>query len=144
MTGLIPVANILSGKLAGRYGALVPMLLGQGLAVAGLLLLLSVDTSTPSAAAAVLLVPTALGCALTVPPLTATMMEAVPPDRAGLAAGVLNSARQVAGGLAIAVFGALVGGGFEAGMRWGLAVSAVLFTTTAVATLRLRRSAGSS
>jgi DHA2 family methylenomycin A resistance protein-like MFS transporter len=144
MTGLISVTNIASGKLAGRYGARLPMLLGQWLAVAGLLLLLCVDTSTPSAAVAVLLVPTALGCALTVPPLTATMMEAVPPDRAGLAAGVLNSARQVAGGLAIAVFGALVGGGFEAGMRWGLAVSAVLFTTTAVATLRLRRPAGSS
>ncbi|MFF3905508.1 MFS transporter [Streptomyces sp. NPDC001848] len=139
MSGLIAVTNIVSGKLAGRYGVRMPMLLGQLLAVAGLLLLLAVDASTPSAAVAVLLIPLAVGCALTVPPLTAAMMEAVPPDRAGLAAGVLNSARQVAGGLAIAVFGALVGGGFEAGMRWALAVSAALFVATALATLRLRR-----
>ena len=144
MSGLIAVTNIVSGKLAGRYGVRMPMLLGQSLAVAGLLLLLAVGASTPSAVVAVLLIPLALGCALTVPPLTAAMMEAVPPDRAGLAAGVLNSARQVAGGLAIAVFGALVGGGFEAGMRWALVVSAVLFAATASATLRLRRPVSSS
>lgn len=144
MSGLIAVTNIVSGKLAGRYGVRMPMLLGQWLAVAGLLPLLAVDAYTPSVVVAVLLIPLALGCALTVPPLTAAMMEAVPPDRAGLAAGVLNSARQVAGGLAIAVFGALVGGGFEAGMRWGLALSAVLFAATALATLRLRPPVSSS
>jgi DHA2 family methylenomycin A resistance protein-like MFS transporter len=138
MTGLIAVTNVVAGKLAGRYGPRLPMLVGQGLAVAGLLVLLYVDTDTPSALVAVLLVPLALGCALTVPPLTAAMMDAVPAERAGLAAGVLNAARQVAGGLGIAVFGTLVSDGFAGGMRVSLVISAGLLFVTGAATSRLR------
>ncbi|MEU6258227.1 MFS transporter [Streptomyces sp. NPDC047043] len=138
MTGLIAVTNVAAGKLAGRYGAKVPMLVGQALAVVGLLVLLYVGAGTPPAGVAVLLVPLALGCALTVPPLTAAMMDAVPVERAGLAAGVLNAARQVAGGLGIAVFGALVSDGFAGGMRMALAISAGLLAVTGAATSRLR------
>ncbi|MEW2156508.1 MFS transporter [Streptomyces sp. NPDC007189] len=137
MTGLIAVTNVVAGKLAGRYGPRLPMLVGQPLAVAGLLALLYVDAGTPSVLVAVLLVPLALGCALTVPPLTTAMMDAVPAERAGLAAGVLNAARQVAGGLGIAVFGALLGHGFEAGMRLSLTVSAALLTVTFALSFRL-------
>lgn len=137
MTGLIAVTNVVAGKLAGRYGPRLPMLVGQGLACAGLLILLSVDTGTPSALVTVLLVPMALGCALTVPPLTAAMMDAVPAERAGLAAGVLNSARQVSGGLGIAVFGALVSDGFLEGMRLSLVISAALLAVTFALSCRL-------
>ncbi|ANS64365.1 drug/proton antiporter [Streptomyces lincolnensis] len=137
MTGLIAVTNVVAGKLAGRYGPRLPMLVGQALAVVGLLVLLSVDTGTPSALVAVLLVPMALGCALTVPPLTAAMMDAVPAERAGLAAGVLNAARQVAGGLGIAAFGALVSDGFVGGMRLSLVISAGLLAVTFALSCRL-------
>ncbi len=137
MTGLIAVTNVVAGKLAGRYGPRLPMLAGQGLAAAGLLVLLYVDAGTPSALVAVLLVPMALGCALTVPPLTAAMMDAVPAERAGLAAGVLNSARQVSGGLGIAVFGALVSDGFVEGMRLSLVISAALLAVTFALSCRL-------
>ncbi|MFF0162402.1 MFS transporter [Streptomyces sp. NPDC005263] len=137
MTGLIAVTNVVAGKLAGRHGPRLPMLVGQALAVAGLLGLLYVDAGTPTALVAVLLVPMALGCALTVPPLTAAMMDAVPAERAGLAAGVLNAARQVSGGLGIAVFGALVSDGFVAGMRLSLAISAALLVVTFALSCRL-------
>ncbi|MEV0635543.1 MFS transporter [Streptomyces sp. NPDC050619] len=137
MTCLIGVTNLVAGKLAGRYGPRLPMLVGQGLAVPGLLVLLYVDSGTPAALVAVLLVPMALGCALTVPPLTAAMMDAVPAERAGLAAGVLNAARQVAGGLGIAVFGALVSDGFEAGMRLSLVIGAALLAVTFALSFRL-------
>ncbi|MFI2199263.1 MFS transporter [Streptomyces sp. NPDC020192] len=137
MSGLIGVTNVLSGKLAGRYGPRLPMLIGQALAVAGLLGLLAVGPGTPSVVVAVLLIPMALGCALTVPPLTAVMMDAVPAERAGLAAGVLNAARQVAGGLGIAVFGALVNGGSATGMRASLVLGAALFVPTLLLSFRL-------
>ncbi|NGO12695.1 MFS transporter [Streptomyces sp. HC44] len=138
MTGLIAVTNVLAGRVAGRFGPRLPMLIGQLLAVAGLLILLYADAGTPPVLLAFLLVPLALGCALAIPPLTAAMMDAVPGERAGLAAGVLNAARQVAGGLGIAVFGALVSDGFEAGMRVSLALSATALTLTATATWRMR------
>ncbi len=137
MTGLIPLTNIAAGRLAARHGARLPMLTGQLLAALGTLVLLYVDQSTPPLLVAVLLVPMALGCALTVPPLTAVMMDAVTAERAGLAAGVLNSARQVAGGLGIAVFGALVSADFTAGLRESLAISAALFAATAFLSFRL-------
>ncbi|MFI5974346.1 MFS transporter [Streptomyces sp. NPDC051452] len=137
MTGLIAVTNVVAGKVAGRYGPRLPMLVGQPVAVVGLLVLLYVDADTPPLLVAALLIPLALGCALTVPPLTAAMMDAVPADRAGLAAGVLNAARQVSGGLGIAVFGALVADGFEAGLRVSLAISAALLTVTFALSFRL-------
>ncbi|MFJ9898033.1 MFS transporter [Streptomyces sp. NPDC091280] len=137
MTGLIGVANLVSGKLAARHGPQLPMRAGQSLAAVGALLLLGVDEGTPPLLVAWLLVPMALGCALTVPPLTIAMMDAVPAERAGLAAGVLNSARQVAGGLGIAVFGALVSDGFTRGLRESLAISAALFAVTASLSFRL-------
>ncbi len=137
MTGLIPLTNIAASKLAPRHGARLPMLTGQLLAALGTLVLLYVDESTPPLLVAVLLVPMALGCALTVPPLTAVMMDAVTAERAGLAAGVLNSARQVAGGLGIAVFGALVSADFTTGLRESLAISATLFAATAFLSFRL-------
>lgn len=137
MTGLIAVTNVVAGKLAGRFGPRLPMVVGQWVAVAGLLLLLSVGSGTPAPLVAVALVPLALGCALTVPPLTAAMMDAVPAERAGLAAGVLNAARQVAGGLGIAVFGTLVADGFATGMRLSLAIAAVLLAVTGAFSFRL-------
>ncbi|MFJ2235346.1 MFS transporter [Streptomyces sp. NPDC087859] len=138
MSGLIAASNVSAGRLAGRYGPRVPILIGQGLATAGLLLLLvCVDEGTPAALVAALLIPLSVGCALTVPPLTSLMMEAVPAERAGLAAGVLNSARQTAGGLGIAVFGTLVSHGFVEGMRQSLGIGAALFAVTWLFSFRL-------
>ncbi|WP_367040593.1 MFS transporter [Streptomyces sp. Je 1-332] len=139
MTGLIAVTNVAAGKLAARVGPRVPMLVGQAVAVLGLLALLFADASTPAVGLAFLMVPLALGCALTIPPLTAAMMEAVPADRAGLAAGVLNAARQVSGGLGIAAFGGLLAGDFVSGMRVSLLIAAGLLAASGVATLGLRR-----
>jgi DHA2 family methylenomycin A resistance protein-like MFS transporter len=137
MSALIGATNVFAGKLAGHYGPRLPMLIGQGTACAGLLLLLYVGQGTPPALVAVLLVPTALGCALTIPPLTSVTLDAVPAERAGLAAGVLTSARQVGGGLGIAVFGALVSGGFVAGMRESLGIGAALCAVTWLLSFRL-------
>lgn len=71
-------------------------------------------------------------------------MDAVPAERAGLAAGVLNSARQVAGGLGIAVFGALVAGDFTGGMRMSLVIGACLLLLTFGLSFRLAGPAASS
>ncbi|MEW2132403.1 MFS transporter [Streptomyces sp. NPDC005435] len=137
MTGVIAVTNLVSGKLTGRYGPRVPMIAGLALSVLGLLGLLGVGTATPTVAAALLLVPLALGCALAIPALTAVMLDAVPAGRSGLAAGVLNAARQVSGGLGIAVFGALMAGGFVTGLRMGLAVCVAALLVALALSFRL-------
>ncbi|MFJ8754707.1 MFS transporter [Streptomyces sp. NPDC102441] len=137
MTATVVGANVLSGRLANRYGPRPPMLAGQLISLAGLLLLLFVDKDTPLLLTAALLVPLSAGAGLALPPLTAAMMDAVPAERAGVAAGVLNAARQVSGGMGVAVFGALVADGFGSGLRTSLAISAALLAVTALATARL-------
>ncbi|WP_335973313.1 MFS transporter [Streptomyces sp. CA2R106] len=136
MTLVISVMNVLSGRITDRHGPGVPMLVGQGGAVVGLLVLLPVGAGTPAVLTAVAMVPLSLGAALAVPALTAAAMGAVPGERAGMAAGVLNAGRQVAGAFSVAVFGALVGDGthFVAGMRRGLLIAAVLLAAAALAT----------
>ncbi|MCD2467590.1 MFS transporter [Streptomyces sp. NPDC056460] len=137
MTGLLAGVNILSARVAARYGARLPIVLGQAVAVAGLLGLLTVDAHTPRVAQALLLVPLALGAGFSLPPLIASMMEAVPADRAGTAAGLLNAVRQTAGALAIAVFGSLAAASMESALRTSLLISAALLALTTLLSLRL-------
>ncbi|MFI8516283.1 MFS transporter [Streptomyces sp. NPDC085481] len=139
MTGLLAGVNVLSAKVAARYGARLPIVVGQVVAVAGLLGLLTVDADTPRAAQALLLVPLALGAGFSLPPLIASMMEAVPAERAGTAAGLLNAIRQTAGALAVAVFGSLAAEGMATALRTSALISAALVTVTALASTRLPR-----
>ncbi|MEU8028458.1 hypothetical protein AB0C13_07425 [Streptomyces sp. NPDC049099] len=110
---------------------------GAGVAVAAGAASLRIGARRPHPVVSVPLVPPALGCALTVPPPTAATTVAVPAERAALAAGVLDSARQMAGGPGIAVFGAPLGDGFEAGVRLSPAVGAARLTVTFALSFRL-------
>nr|WP_260475152.1 MFS transporter [Streptomyces sp. WAC 06725] len=139
MTALVAVVNLASAKLAARFGPRVPMVAGQLVGAAGSLALLTVSPHTHVGTMAALMVPVGLGGALAVPALTALLLDAVPADRAGTASAVLNTARQVGGAIAVAVFGALLAGAdtFLSGMRWSmlLAVAGLLLTAGAAATL---------
>lgn len=143
MTALVAVVNLVSAKLAVRFGPRVPMLAGQLLGTAGLVALLTVDEHTPVWVVAALMVPIGLGGALAVPALTATLLDAVPADRAGTSSAVLNTARQVGGAIAVAAFGALLADAdtFSAGMRWSMLLAAVGLALTAATTLTLRQEA---
>ncbi|WP_405406719.1 MFS transporter [Streptomyces sp. NBC_01104] len=139
MTALVAVANLASARLATRYGPRVPMVAGQLIGAAGLLALLTIGTHTNVWVVAGLMVPVGLGGALAVPALTAMLLDRVPADRAGVAGAVLNTARQVGGALAVAVFGALLAGAdsFLSGMHWSVLIAAAGLLTTAGATLTL-------
>ena len=50
------------------------------------------------------------GMALTMPAATASVLEAAPADRGGIASGVVNAARQAGGVLGVALLGTLVSG----------------------------------
>ncbi|CAM5740677.1 DHA2 family efflux MFS transporter permease subunit OS=Streptomyces alboniger OX=132473 GN=CP975_34390 PE=4 SV=1 [Streptomyces alboniger] len=141
MTALIAVVNLASAKLAGQFGPRVPMVAGQLIGAAGLATLTGVGAHTGVWTVAALMVPVGLGGALTVPALTAMLLDAVPSDRAGTASAVLNTARQAGGAIAVAVFGALLAGQdtFLAGMRWSMLLAAAGLALTAGATLTLLR-----
>ncbi|MFG2564213.1 MFS transporter [Streptomyces sp. NPDC048567] len=144
MTALVALVNLASARMAARYGPRVPMTVGQLVGAGGLLSLLVVGPHTGVWVVAMLMVPVGLGGALAVPALTAMLLDAVPADRAGTAGAVLNTARQVGGAIAVAVFGALLAGAdsFLAGMRWSVLLAAAGLLATAAATLTLPRAGG--
>ena len=104
-----------SGGLVGRVGARLPLTIGPIIAAVGFGLFARAGVSTsywPTIFPAAVLL--GLGMAVTVAPLTTTVMAAVPSDHAGVASGINNTVARVAGLLAIAVFGVILVRKFDA------------------------------
>ncbi|MBE1162172.1 MFS transporter [Dyella acidiphila] len=101
--------NVFSGWLVGRAGARLPMVLGALIDAAGFGLFLLLGASSPYLLMlpAFALLPCGMG--LGVPAMTTTVLSAVEKEASGTASGVLNSARQAAGAMGVALFGALAG-----------------------------------
>lgn len=139
MASLI-VANVAAGRIAARLGARLPMTAGLLIAALGFALLRDVDARVGYAAlmGRLLLVPIGIGIA--VPPMTAALLATVPRARSGLAAGVLNTVRQAAGAIGVAVYGALAATDIVDGMRRAFLAGAVMLALAAlVAALGVRR-----
>jgi EmrB/QacA subfamily drug resistance transporter len=110
-----------SGGLVARIGSRLPLTLGPATAALGLALYARPGSGgtywTTFFPAVVVL---AFGMAVTVAPLTTTVMAAVDARHAGVASGINNAVARVAGLLAIAVFGVLFARTFEVRVRPGL------------------------
>ena len=135
------LSNVLSGRVIARFGTRKPMIAGAlvDLAGFGVLGLASTTQSLPLMLVGFLLIPTGMG--LAVPAMTTTVLSSVDKSRSSLAAAILNTARQSAGAIGVAVFGALAHGDADhigAGLRLTCVVSMIALGCAAVAAARLK------
>jgi EmrB/QacA subfamily drug resistance transporter len=103
-----------SGALADRFGARLPLTVGPLVAAAGFLLFAILPASGGFAATLLpALCTLGLGMAITIAPLTATVLGAVDRADQGTASGINNAVARVAALLAVAVFGLIAAGTFN-------------------------------
>jgi EmrB/QacA subfamily drug resistance transporter len=125
-TIIMGVLSRWSGGLLDRVGARVPLIVGPTIAGVGFALLALSGPSTAYWSG--FLLPMAVigfGMAVTVAPLTTTVINAVPGHQTGIASGINNAVASVATLLAIAVFGAVTLNGFDHALDRGLQTSAL-------------------
>lgn len=134
---------LISGRITARLGTRRPMIGGLAAACFGTLLFLLGETgNTPFLLVAGEIV-TGLGCGMTVPAMTTTLLNAVPKSQVGVASALLNASRQLGGVLGVAILGSILGSlsersAFLAGMHLALLLVALLFLMGSVLTQALR------
>ncbi len=117
------------GALAGKHGPRLFMAVGPMVAGVGYLLMMSAADPfnfwTQILPGQLLF---SVGLAITVAPLTAAILGAVPPEQSGIGSAINNAVSRVAGLIAVALAGVLLGGALEFGsFRRIMAITAALF-----------------
>jgi len=131
LTAVVTGSNMVSGRMMKAAGASRPVTIGLGFCIAGYLGFLPTNDSTPFWVMALPMIAIGIGGGLITPAVTAALMETVEKQRAGIAAGVLNTARQTGSALGVAIFGALLAS-FQ---PISMGLDAVLMTAAAVSLL---------
>jgi EmrB/QacA subfamily drug resistance transporter len=111
MIGLMFLLSRWSGGLVAKYGSRRPLIIGPLIAGGGYLLLATMGVGRSYWSSVLPAVVTlGIGMAVTVAPLTTTVMSAVDQAHAGTASGINNAVARVAGLLSIAALGTVFGG----------------------------------
>lgn len=111
LTAGFVISNLLSGNIINRYGIRIPILIGLiifALGFAGLFIS-GMHTSFWELSIPFLLI--SLGMGLAVPAMTNGILSSVDKTLSGTASAALNTVRQAAGAVGVAVFGAIAAGG---------------------------------
>jgi EmrB/QacA subfamily drug resistance transporter len=137
MTLMIVVTSPLAGRFASKHGSRAPMTYGLLLAGGGLLALSTIGPATPYWVMFPIFLIMGHGMGSAMAPMTAAVMNAVGPERAGLGSAMTNTSREVGGVFGIALLGtvlftklngalgpALAGIGLSAHQKAGIALAA--------------------
>lgn len=105
----LPVAVLspIAGRMNSRWGPIAPMSIGFGYGILGGINLLRLTPDSPYLTVLPSLAGIGIGMGMLAAPIVSSAIRAVDPARSGVASAANNTARQAAGALGIAVFGAL-------------------------------------
>jgi EmrB/QacA subfamily drug resistance transporter len=108
MTMMIIATAPNAGRYASKHGSRIPMTYGLILAGSGLVFLSRLDVDTPYWVLAITFAMMGHGMGATMSPMTAAVMNAVGPERAGLGSAMTNTSREVGGVFGIALLGTIL------------------------------------
>ena len=108
MTLMIVLTAPNAGRVAQRIGSRAPMTYGLTVVSAGMIGMTFVQPGTPYWILAILFVLMGHGIGSTMAPMTAAVMGAVGPQRAGLGSAMTNTSREVGGVVGIALLGTVL------------------------------------
>jgi MFS family permease len=108
MTLMIIVTAPNAGRISQKIGSRAPMTYGLVLVGLGLLVMSRVQADTPYWMLAIVFAIMGHGIGSTMAPMTAAVMGAVGPERAGLGSAMTNTSREVGGVLGIAALGTIL------------------------------------
>lgn len=125
MTVMVATGSLCAGRITAKFGSTWPMIVAFGAYAAGAMGLWFVTDGMPYEFAILPMLAIGLASGVVSPLATAPALETVSAARAGIAAAVLNTARQAGAALGVATFGSLLAAlhPFEAGMRAALALA---------------------
>ena len=137
---LFMAVSPLAGRLMASRGPRLPLGIGAAVSVAGALVLLGVDATSPYGVLMAGLGLNGLGGGLAIPAVTAAVMGSAPPALAGIASATLNAGRQLGGVLGVAVLGGLAAGGGRvevAGMHEAVLIAGLGLALASALSVRL-------
>src|SRR6185503_16012647 len=108
LTGMVIVTAPNAGRIAQRVGSRIPMTYGLLLASLSMFGLMFVQPDTPYWILGLIFLVMGHGLGSTMAPMTAAVMGAVGPQRAGLGSAMTNTSREIGGVLGIALLGTLL------------------------------------
>ncbi len=104
-------------KLAARYGRNNVVAGGLMIAAVGILLFAQVQVDWPYPYLLASMVIMATGIALTISPLTSSILSGVPDGKAGVGSALNDTSRELGGALGVAVIGSLVASRYDTALR---------------------------
>lgn len=128
LTAFVTGSNVISGRWAKAYGPRWPVIVGLGCSAIGFLGMLLPTPASPYWMEGLPMLAVGVGGGLITPAVTGALMASVEKARAGVAAGVLNVARQTGAALGVAIFGAMISQlhPLEVGLRAALLMASIL------------------
>ena len=130
------IGSPLGGRLSSRIGPFPTMVTGLSTGSAGFISLLVLSHDTAFAWIAILSFTAGLGMAIAMPAATSAAVSAAPAQHAGIAGGVVNTARQVGSVFGVALLGGLVSSrDFLIGFHLAVGLAGLIFAAAALTVL---------
>jgi EmrB/QacA subfamily drug resistance transporter len=123
MAVMTMILSPISGRIVGRRGGRIPMVIAGVALAAACLILVGLSATTPFTWLFTAYVIFGIGFGFVNAPITNTAVSGMPREQAGVAAGIASTSRQIGQTLGVAVVGSLVTASLQKGSHVNFAVA---------------------